>query len=301
MATQYFYNKAYTNRAVYPKGSTLNVRALPSTTSTVLIKIDSPSKSAGRTTGNYFDEKDGRWFQCALITPAGKYGYVRQDVILLSEPKTNTIAETQAENLVNDLIQNDIKVYNTLLRCFVLMAKWKKQGVDVQKFEIQFVKLWVLLSNRQRKIKYSELVTAKQGYDVAYKNTADLVKAYWQQQTGYSISAIPVIALVIIGVVIGAGLSAAAYYAFKPDYEDSKKDLVISETLEKALKTLTPAEQEEVKKDLETQIDDAYNAGKEKQSWSDMFSFIKPLALIFGGYLVVTRVIDHESKRNKKQ
>ncbi len=65
--------------AVYPKGTSVNVRKEPKTTSAVMANFKN-GKQAGTTTGKTEFAKDGVWYQIAL--PVG-YGWVRNDVVEL--------------------------------------------------------------------------------------------------------------------------------------------------------------------------------------------------------------------------
>lgn len=65
--------------AVYPKGTSVNVRKEPSTTSAVMANFKN-GKQAGTTTGKTQFAKDGVWYQITL--PVG-YGWVRNDVVEL--------------------------------------------------------------------------------------------------------------------------------------------------------------------------------------------------------------------------
>ena len=113
---------------------------------------------------------------------------------------------------------------------------------------------------------------------------------------GINIGVIPV-AAVVVGAIIGGGLATAAYFAFRPDYDESKTDLIISTELEEALSKVTPETATKIKAGLEKQVDDAYNSGKTAGSFSGMFSILKPVAIGLLGFFAIQKFLQSQNKK----
>ena len=110
------------------------------------------------------------------------------------------------------------------------------------------------------------------------------------------IGAIPLVAIVV-GAVAGAGLSVAAYFAFRPEYDESKTDLKLSKELEDVLKNVDPITAENIKADLEKQVDTAYYKGKTAGTFSGMFNILKPIAFAALGFWGITKLIDSQGRK----
>jgi hypothetical protein len=291
------FNKDSINLLASPKGDSLNYRSAPNTTASVL-HTSLKGKSAGRTSGDFFNLADGLWW-AVVLNSNGQTAYVRNDVTLFSRPKDNPkITEAEAQNLINDLVKSDSEIYHSLLRINTLILTAQSQGKNVDKYKAQFALLYSRLNNRQEKIKTSKLVSFQTGLKKGYEAMqAGFEKAV--QSDTYGIMGIGSLTAIIIGAVIGAGIAVAIYFAFKPTYSESQADLKISSTLEKALSTLSPTESKQVKTDLENQIDTAYNQGSTDGTFSGMSKILLPLGLLFGGYILVSSVLSGQRQRKK--
>ena len=278
----------YKNLEVYPKGSTLNVRKTQTTSSSVLALVKS-GQLAGRTTGIYTVMSDGRWFEINLSN--GTQGYVREDVTKFIKPATVTVED--AKGVINDLVESDKKVFETLLRISPILANQKQKGADTSGYEQQFKDLTDRLAARQDAIKKSTVIKWQTGLKKGYDGMLTWFKDLYAKISG--IGVLPLVAIVVTAVA-GAGLAAGAYYIFKPKYSESTVDLKISSDLEALLKKTDPETAKKITANLEKQIDKAYNQGTTDEKFSGMWAIIKPLAIAAAGFFLISKFLSSQNK-----
>lgn len=290
------YNPLINNKVVYPLYSVVNVREKPSIESPNIQTVKM-NVAVGRTTGTEFKMKDSSWYQVLFSAKVNnhEYGYVKANSVKLVEGK-NDISQKQAETLVNSLIENDKKIYSSLLKSANILNSLKSKGINTTAYDTKFKTLLDRHTERQDKIKTSKLLSWKAGLDNTMKSLTDGFKTYLSWKFGINIGVIPV-AAVVVGAVIGGGLATAAYFAFRPDYDESKTDLIISSELEEALSKVTPETAIKIKAGLEKQVDDAYNSGKTAGSFSGMFSIIKPVAIGLLGFFAIQKFLQSQNKK----
>lgn len=220
------------NNNVYAKGQTVNLRQLPSTTSKTFATVKA-GILAGRTTGATITQKDGVWYQ--LIMPDLKtYAYVRNDVVIL-QPAKQDVPEKMASDLVNNLIANDVEIINSLVRSGLLLSSLVTKNVDVSKYKSTYDKLMSNYNRRQEKLKTSKILKVQLGISNAIKKVETIAKDNSEMsQMLMPIQGIGAIQIApyVIAAIIGAGLTAMAYFAFKPDYDEGAKDLIVTKELE---------------------------------------------------------------------
>jgi hypothetical protein len=291
------FDKKYTGKLVLSKSGTINIRNLPSTNGEVLTTVTG-SRSAGRSSGAYLTMPDGNWLQVNLYSAVkGKsYGYVREDVVRLSEPPPESpndkVDDREAGSLLENLVNNDNRTYHSMLKSAEMIDRLKKQGKDVTGVEKKLSEVSSRYSKRQKKLKESTLIKWQDGLRRGYEWLADK----WSRLVGGI--GTPILIPIAIGAVVGIGLSVTIYYAFKPDYEDSVVDLKVSAELEQALSKVSPEQAAKIKKDLEKQVDDAYNQGKTDQQFS-FFGLPAKVLLIGGiGLLAIGQLTRFSKNRN---
>lgn len=289
------------NLLAAPKGTDLNYRSAPFTTASVLHN-SKHGFSAGRTSGDYYIMTDGKWWS-VVLNSNGAIAYVREDVTIFIKPTSNptTITDATAQSLINDLVKSDVEIFHSLLRSNSLLVKAEGKGLNVSTLKTKYIGLLSRLNYRQEKVKTSKMLSFQTGLKKGYES---LVQAFNDNLTNPvyypRIIGIGSVTAVVIGAVIGAGLAVGIYFAFKPSYSESKADLVVSADLEKALSTLTPAQAQAVKTDLESQVDKAYNQGATDGTFSGIAKLLKPALYVIGGYLLVSTVLSHSKNKNKK-
>lgn len=294
----------YTNKIAVPKGAGLNVRVIPSTNGAVLF-VKKSGQAAGRTTGQLLNMSDGIWYQILLYTADdpqnNKYGYVRNDVTNLIEPKQNTVTDAQAMDMVKQLVANDQQIMNLSLVNVALLEKAQQQGKDVSVLADKQAKLIERYNKRQQRIQTSELLKTQRAYS---KSVEDLVKKYGST-TAYDkvidgIGAFPIIAIAA-GAIVGIGLAVMIYYAFRPDYDQSKVDLDIAKDINEKIKSvLTPEQYKEFSDKLKKQVADAYKTGHAEGGVEGTWALLKPIALIGFGLIVLPRLLDTATSYSRK-
>lgn len=298
------FSQNYINKTVYPKGSTVNVRVIPSTAASFtsggkqvnnLLTVVKQGTPVGRTSGSFFKMKDGDWLQVMFYAPVSNrsYGYVRSDVVTLVNPSDNKQAEQNGSQLINDLVANDIKVYQNLLFNSELIEKMKAKGFDrLVTYEAKHEDLIKKYNERQTAIKNSGLVKTNNWVSSKWQ----WLQKKWSALTS-GVGVAPLV-LVAIGGAVGVVSAVLIYYAFKPRYDDSKIDLKESAELTKALQSLSPEEAATLRDNLEKQIDDAYNQGKKDQQFSGWLGTLKNVALLVGGFWLADKFVFSKRAKN---
>ena len=188
-------------------------------------------------------------------------------------------------------------IHESLILSANLLTSASSKGINVSAFQDKFKGLFTRLTRRQEKIKTSKILAWKTGLKKGMDNLVEGFKTYMLVNFGVYIQGIGSITAIVIAAVAGAGLAVAAYFAFRPEYDESKTDLKISRDLEDLLKKTDPENATKIKADLEGQIDKAYNTGKTQGTFSGMFNIIKPLAFAALGFWGITKLIDSSNKK----
>ena len=292
------FSQKHVNLIASPKGSSVNVRKEATTASAILFNRSGSASagkvaSAGRTTGDFVKIGNYTWYKISLSKAykGQSWGWVRNDVIKLYKPKADNISKAKAKSLVDNLIKSDIKVYEQALKIAPLLSAAEKNGENVSKYKNTYKGIIERLESRQSKLKTSKLLKVKTGIKKGMEFLKKGFKAYLATQfhirvTGDSIGSITA---VVIGAVIGGGVAVAAYFYFRPDYDESKTDLKMSAELEKALSLLSPEEAAALQANLEKQVDNAFNYGKSNERFGNIFSILKWVVIIGGVAFVVNK------------
>ena len=280
---------------VSPLGGSLNIRQSPTTLSAVLFKrLNNPSSpgkiaSAGRSTGDTFKDKSGFiWYKISLVNKykGQRWGWVRNDVIKFYKSKGDKVSQEKAQSLVNNLIATDQKVYTKALLLAPLLDIAEKKGNNIESLKIKYLGIIKRLERRQNKIKTSKLLKWRTGIEKGLTWFKNAFKSYLSSPTTYKygINGIGSITAIVVSGVIGGGLVVAAYFAFRPDYDESTIDLEMSKELEKALSLLTPEEAQKLQANLEKQVDNAYNTGKSNERFNIIAKYGLYALLVAGSF-----------------
>lgn len=290
------FDENYRYLEIFAAGNNVNIRSGPGTDSPVIATVLKKGNLVGETTGAYLNMPDGRWIQTMFNK---KYGYVRQDVVTLAKRTAK-----DSLSIVQKLVENDKLVYESLQRSDVLLQVGKAKGLITPAHQKTFDTLLNRLTARQNAIKTSTVIKWQAGVNKAMEEAKKAIINASQNDPlmhipiggTENISGWPAI---VIGVAAGAGLSAAAYFVFKPKYDESTVDLKISRDFEALLKKTDPETAKKITDDLEKQIDTAYNQGKKDQWIKSLGNILLPVGLFVGGYFLVSSFIRTESKKNK--
>lgn len=297
---------AYTNKIVTAVDSVVIVRKTPAFSGKKIVSVKS-GEVIGRASGTTFNMADGKWICVNLSNPVGedKYGYVAElykgkPNVKLGDPASSPVAEKSAQELLDNIVETDKAVFTKLLNCYKIIVDLKKRNITIpDNISKNMVAVYISLSNRQEKLKNIKGTEVKTGKPRDIDSATNLSNMVANTHNVRGIGWIQIL-VIVIAIIIGAASAAAVYYATKPDYEDSKRDLKISSDLEKALSTLTPRERQNVETDLEKQVDDAYNAGKTKQKLSDIFGggLLKTGLIVGGAFLIGKEIFKHKKQKN---
>jgi hypothetical protein len=284
-------NKDLINKVVQAKNAEINVRAFPSLAAKTasgasnILFTAKKGEPVGRSSGQYYNADGKMWVVVNLYkavklgTASRSYGYVAFDVAQFFTPTDNKVAETNAQNLMDNLVLNDKKLFTKLLTLNYLIQAAKAKGKNVTAIQTKFDALKKTYEARQTAMKNSTMFSIKTWND----SIIDKVYSFF----GIGLEPITMLA---IGAIVGIVALSSCYYLFKPHYDTSVVNLKTSDELEKALASLTPAESAKVKADLETQIDSAYNQGKTDQSTTGIFGNFQTIALIGAGAFIIMQL-----------
>ena len=286
----------FVNKLVSVKNDSVNVRSKAGTSFSIVTNI-SKGSTIGRTSGLKEVKADGTWLEVNLQTSVNNisYGWIRSDVVNLSIPASNTTAAANAQTMVNGLLKNDFEVFKSLVKCANLILALQRRNVNVTQHKSILRTLAINLHARQNILISSNFAQRYQtGYPQKYARLIDGYKNLLTSIEGIGIA--PIVVIIII-FALGAASAVGAYYAFKPRYDESKRDLRVSTELESVLSQLAPEARAEIERDLEEQIDNAYNSGNTSGTFSGMFNVIKPFLFAGLGFIVVTKFINSQNKR----
>lgn len=270
----------------------VNVRSSASTSSSIIAKLRKGDMLPMQTTAY----KDGSYLWYGVKTLTGKVGYVREDNAKTVYLKNDAPSKEATQTLVNNIVANDRKVYDSLLVLSNLIATQKKAGCNVSKYEAKFKELNEKLAERQAALKNNSswFGSVKTDASGVWSKMKDAYNSLVASISG--VGAIPVIIAVVAvaALVVGSTATIAVYFALKPKYDESKKDLQETDELKEAVAKLSTEKGKKLLDDLEKQVDDAYNDGKTDGQLGGMFSIIKPLAIGALGFVLVTKFLDSQ-------
>lgn len=266
------FNPNYQNRAAYPRFGTISVY---DKNGNFLYETDG---LAGIMTG-YQDDRSGSipWLQLIPVDGIHLFGYVQEDKVELRIAEE--IAPYNAQLVIDELIDNDKKTLNNLLVCAGIIEKLAKvPGVNTSAYEAKIRELYIDLYNRNHALDNNYLMEdVKTGSSTLTEYGSPLAKIVNGQSVGIVLTATTVLIIVVSAVVAG-GLGTAAYYAYRSSAYRSGKGLKESAALRQALESVSPEVAEEIRKDLNGQLENAYTAGMS----SHLLSTVKMLGIAVG-------------------
>ena len=283
------FDPQYINKVAVAKSKGLNIRKLPATTSEVLLtKV--ANQAAGRLTGSFFEQKDGRWYHILLYTNDSEnllklkgvkadHGYVRFDVItLMDAPPQNPISITQDKGKVNDqlsvLVKSDQAVFNKLVRCRYMINLLASKGVNTEAYSSQLNKIVANYSDRQ--LKLSKNPALKLSGQMANVADSKGKTAGWPM---------------VLEVVVLAAIGTALILMIKSALSESTIDNKLSDELEAVLKQkLTEPEYNKLKSEIDEKIKLSYAQGKKDGGgiMKTISNLLFGAGLAFMGYKLVT-------------
>lgn len=287
----------YNGCAVYTRRDGVQVYKGPGTQTGMVKRYDKSGTRIGYIYGYHPQKINNVWWY--IIIPD-----VELSALYVYLPLTDfEIRETEKPSLDNvhyllDRINlMNVIMYKRLLVTLYIINKYKQQYAgDAQRLQQLLAvaqqaselgkRLQQRISNMQH---FSSVLTVKNWIDSRYE--------WLKQQLG--LGAVPAMVVFAIGAAVSAAVVITLYFLLKPTYDVTKADLVISDKLQQALDTLKPEDRQAVIQDLEKQIDDAYNQGKEDQAtgglFGDLATAIKWAAIGFIGYKALDLLTSKQS------
>lgn len=296
------YISSFKDKPLYPLIATANVRAGASTSSAILFTGEK-GHILGISTGNLlYTDADGNnyWFQILPDTPRTDgitFAWVRQDVVTFLNAGNNSTGDGHVDYTgnngnyqLNAIIKNDQLLYKKILVNTEIITKLKNFGIDTSQHETINTQVLTDYKNRQSKIASYIGTTTGLYYNLTLIPGGYLFQLLYDNFSR-ALSGLGIVWFVPVALTLAATavVGVIAYETFKTDYERGKVNLQVSDTLNKALQTLTPEEHVKVLTELESQIDDAYNAGK-KSGGIGILDYLKYSLYIGGGVLAIITI-----------
>lgn len=274
------YNPNYQNRGAYPRFGTI---AVYDRSGNFLYDTDG---LAGILTG-YQDDRSGAipWLELIPVDGIHKSGYVQEDKVELR--LAEEIAPYNAQVVIDQLISNDKQTLTNLLVCAGILEKLEKRGSDTRAYRDKVRELYIDLYNRNQALDNPYLMEdVETGSNSMTEFGAPLAKIVNGQSLGIVMTATTVLIIVVSAVVAG-GLGTAAYYAYKASAYRSGKGLQESDNLRKALESVSPEVADEIRKDLNSQLENAYKSG----AASNLLAGVKALGIAVGAVLLYRWIV----------
>lgn len=197
--------------------------------------------------------------------------------------------------LLKSIMVRDQFTYRNLLKTYKYFIALRKAGKSIPKAEFSnMIQCYVSLMSRQQRMRETEGVETKSGFPAEMAS----VRNSWEKTLNSAlnnkvdgIGVIPIVVIIIIVVIVAASAVVAVYEIFRPDYEDSKSDFILSSDLEEKLKKYLPTEvYNQLMTEGEKEVDDAYNDGKSKQKFKDFWNMAKWPVIAFGSFFLIDKV-----------
>lgn len=233
------------------------------------------------TVETYFQTTSGGY----CVEPDRELGSKEQDWTATGKRitlKSNAVYQTEAQRLVNKIIQNNIQIVQNNLVC----ARYANKFTVQQQQRIR---------DLQNRVQARQEYIQKQGFcdqiKTSYpKGYADLDAYLTKLMAGESVG-IATWAIVIIAAAVIAGMGTAAYYAYKSFADESEKDVKFSKELTAILaQKLTPAEYQQLLNETKGIVTKA----RIKQAAGSYWNVLKYAAFAaagFVGYKLIKRYV----------
>ena len=285
--------KQYLQHAAFVKPSVgANVRTAPGTDKPIARKLPKGAY-LGEIVG-YQLLSDGIWFSVQENFVSAPL-WVRSDVINLPDalPDSSSQVPPDEKTLLHSLIASDQEVYKELLILAEQIDRLERKGVNVTAYVSKYNRIREDYNERQGELRTYAQIQVVQDYAYA---PIEWLKRKWSGVSGAPrVSAAPAV-LVAIGAVAGLILGGVLYLLIRPKYDTSRKNLKESKELRAALDKVDPKVAQNIRADLEDQIDDAYNTGKEHGVFSALGNVAKIGLFVFLGF----KGAEYIGKKKKK-
>lgn len=251
-----------------PQGA--NVRKAPGTSAPILLKAK--PGAAAPATGREQVAGGKPWYE---IEAEGRKGWVSSGVVRVRPAKDD---DDKARVALRAIVTQDKQTFKNGLEVLRKLVELQRKGVNVEVQKAQFAKIAKEFLARQSLLQSkvpASLMWTQQNDGMAQ------IQVFVNELgiKGLGFVPIPLIVSLVTASLLAYGLGSLLGL-LGGEYSTSKKNLVESEALTKALASLTPQEANAVRNDLENQIDTAYGTGVKDEKKDSFFGKIKRYALV---------------------
>ena len=277
----------YGNKSVYPnEGKTIKILRTPNANAET---VEVRTGYIGRTSGVYYKINGIVYFLVNISTPKNanlSYGYVDANNVHFEEPNSNEAAQ-YVQELINTYIKQEQGIYKKLLFLAPIIKKMRDDKVQgYQNYLAAYKLLLERLYLRQETFINSQLVNVQTAQLKGGEKEKEELKTLWAAISG--IGVIPVIVYLVAAAIVAGGTAAICYYAFKPNYEESKVDFKLSKELDDTLRAkLTPAEYAQLNKEGKENLNTAYSYGKGEGK----VNLVTKVLLFIGAFYTVDKYV----------
>lgn len=202
---------------------------------------------------------------------------------------------------VRRYFQTEAGLFYSLLRIYDLAHRLKDRGVDLTPYKHHLQEAWdisVRQYSRQKRIIQNTKgsITYKYAYKKAYQT---LLMKYAEHKGIGTIGELRLggltlgrLAMIATGGIIGQVIAGKQVIEETfGGYGDAKREWKKSKKIEAILAKLSPEDKAALEKDVNEQINDAYDDGKSKGTWGTLGKIIKPLLLFGGGFWLFNKFV----------
>lgn len=211
---------------------------------------------------------------------------------------------SEAQDLMNELLKSDQLLFHRILLIYSRKEKLNQQGVKTPALDLQLEVISEQYNARQEFIR-KNATGVKSGYREKFKTLVQrFASMFGVSGEAQTIGAPPLLIICAVVALVSAASAVALIAALRPKYDESKKNLKVSDDLEAALndyEAKNPGTKEKIKEGLEEQIDDAYNSGKKDQWWETNGKYVKTAGWVILGVVAAVKLPDLlQGRKNQK-
>jgi hypothetical protein len=139
---------------IYTKGTNINLRSEPNTTSKVIANVATSGTEIGKYAKFYANDATNfmyKWYEFN----GGKYGngWIRNDLCTLSDVSTAVVKpkndDAEAQQMLDDIVAQDIEIMNNLNSAAAMINSLKTKGVSTTASENKLTSIYASLQERQ--------------------------------------------------------------------------------------------------------------------------------------------------------
>jgi hypothetical protein len=140
---------------IFTKGTNINLRSEPNTTSKVVATVAASGTETGRYTGYYANDATNfmyKWYEFS----GGKYGsgWIRNDLATLNTTTTTTVPtakndDAEAQQTLDDIVAQDVETMNNLNTAAAMIDTLKAKGVNTATSAGKLTAIFARLQERQ--------------------------------------------------------------------------------------------------------------------------------------------------------